>query len=672
MAVDAQTQIEKFKDFIEDSYKQELHKIIKEGKPALNIDFSELLAFDIDLAEQLLNEPEETLKAAEIALDQLDTPRSLKVRFFNLPEGQKILIRNLRSNNLNSLVIIEGIVRQASEVRPQVTSAKFECPSCGNTISILQLDTKFKEPTRCSCGRKGKFRLLSKELVDAQRLTIEEVPESLEGGEQPKRLSVFLKEDLVEPKMEKRTTPGSKIRVTGIVKEVPILLRTGAQSIRYDLMAEANHLAPIEETFEEIEIDKKTEEEIKKLAKSKNIYKKLIKSITPSIFGHEDVKEALILQLMSGVKKIKKDGTVTRGDMHVLLVGDPGSGKSVMLSFISKIAPKGRMVSGKGVSAAGITATVVRDEFLRGWALEAGAMVLANGGIVIVDELDKMTAEDRDALHEAMEQQRITIAKANVQATLKAETTVLAAANPKFGRFDPYQPIASQIDLPPTLVNRFDLIFPIRDLPNREKDSKIAGHVLSLQQKPEELKTELTNEMLKKYIAYAKQKIFPKLTNEAVDEIKKFYVELRNSGTSTEEEIKPIPISARQLEALVRLAEGSARVRLSNKVKREDAKRAIGILKKCLMQVGFDYETGKIDIDRISTGISAAQRSKIVVIREIINALESKGLKQIPIEEIISLASEKGIEGSKVEEVIEKLKRSGDLFEPKAGYLSKI
>jgi len=357
--------------------------------------------------------------------------------------------------------------------------------------------------------------------------------------------------------------------------------------------------------------------------------------------------------------------------LHILLVGDPGTGKSAQLQFISKIAPKGRFISGKGATSAGITASIVKDEFLRGWALEAGAMVLANKGIAVIDELDKMGAEDRSALHEAMEQQQITINKANIQATLKAETTVLAAANPKLGRFDPYQPIAAQIDLPPTLINRFDLIFPIRDLPNREIDDKIASHVLAMHKQPKSIESPINPKLLKKYLSYSKQRIFPKLSNAAIEEIKEFYVSLRNSSQS-EEGIKAIPISARQLEALVRLSEASARARLSETVTRDDAKRAIRLLKHCLMQVGFDYETGKIDIDRIYTGITAATRSKIAVIREIISNIEGTGIKTIPIEQIVDEALKKGIDQSSVEEVLEKMKKEGLIFEPKRSFIQKI
>ncbi len=672
--MDASEQIKRFYNFLEKNYQDKLLENIRRGKNFLIMDFSKLSMFDHELAEEILEQPEETIKAAEIAVEQFELPSPIKrfrIRLTNIPEDQTVAIRHIRAMHIGKLIVSKGIVRQSSDVRPQTVSAKFECPSCGNTISILQTGQKFKEPTRCSCGRKGKFRLLSKELVDSQRIVVEEAPEFLDGGEQPKRISVFLREDLVEPVMERKTTPGSKILIAGILKELPINLREGGTSTRFDIIIEANYIEPIEETFETIDISEEDEKEIISLSEDPKIYEKLVKSIAPSVYGHEDIKEALVLQLMGGVKKERNDGTITRGDMHILLVGDPGAAKSTLLIFMSHAAPKARYVAGRGASGAGLTASVVRDEFLRGWALEAGAMVLANGGYCMIDEMDKMSTEDRSALHEALSQQKISISKANIQATLRAETTVLAAANPKFGRFDPYQPIAQQIDLPPALINRFDLIFPVRDLPSREVDDKIASHVLNIQQSMNIREPDISIPLLKKYVAYAKQTIKPKLTDSAIEEIKNFYVELRNMGTD-EEGIRPIPISARQLEALVRFAEGSAKVRLSKKVTKSDAKRAIRILKYCLMQVGFDYETGRIDIDRISTGIPASQRSRIVQVREIINELEGTFGKTIPLEDIISSASEKGIEEAEVEEIIERLKRSGDIFEPKRNFLSKL
>ena len=265
----------------------------------------------------------------------------------------------------------------------------------------------------------------------------------------------------------------------------------------------------------------------------------------------------------------------------------------------------------------------------------------------------------------------VSISKANIQATLIARTTVLAAANPKFGRFDPYGLIADQIDLPPTLINRFDLIFPIKDLPEESRDEKMATHILSLHQSPDMQEPEVSTELLKKYISFAKQRIYPALTDGALQEIKEFYLKMRSTA-SGEEGIKAIPISPRQLEALVRLSEASARVRLSDKVTREDSKRAIELIEYCLMQVGFDRETGKIDIDRIATGVTASQRSHISTIKEIINELENKIGKTIPIDDVIEEARLKEISEDKVEEALEKLKRSGDLFEPRRGFISRI
>lgn len=665
--------IEKFQEFFENQ-KDVLYEASIGDLKSINVDFSDISKFDHELGQELLNEPEDVLKAAELAITNIELPNpNIKVRVFNLPKTEQVKIRDIRSFHLDKFINVEAIVRQTSDVRPQAVSAMFECPSCGNNITMPQLESKFREPSRCSCGFRGKFRLLSKELVDAQRIVVEEAPENLEGGEQPKRIAVFLREDLVDPKMEKRSTPGSKVSIVGIVKEVVIHLATGGQSTRYDLIMEGNSVMPIEETFEDIKISKKDEEEIKTLSEDPKIYERFAKSIAPSIYGHELVKEAIVLQMMGGVKKIRADGTRTRGDLHVLLVGDPGSGKSQLLQFVSKTAPKARYISGKGASAAGLTASVVKDEFIKGWALEAGALVLANMGIACLDELDKISVEDTSALHEALEQQTITISKANIQATLRTETTVLAAANPKFGRFDPYTPIAAQINMPPALINRFDLIFPIRDMPSKEQDERIATHVLDIQANPESLQSEIPTKVIRKYVAYVKQKVFPKLTKAAIDEIKSFYVNLRNMPTMGDENaVKPIPISARQLEALVRLAEGSARVRLSNKVERKDAKKAIDILKYCLMQVGFDYETGQIDIDRISTGITASDRGKLREVRDIINELEGKIGKVIPIEDIINEAKEKGINEDKVNDVIEKLKRSGEIYQPNTSCLSKI
>jgi len=474
----------------------------------------------------------------------------------------------------------------------------------------------------------------------------------------------------VEPIMEERTTPGSKVNIIGVLKEVPIPLRTGAVSVRFDLAVEANNAVPLEESLNVLEISDEDEKQIKELSTDPELYKKLRESIAPSVFGYEEVKDSLVLQLFGGERRQRSDGNFCRGDIHVLLVGDPGVAKSVILKFMASVAPKGRYVSGTATTAAGLTATVVKDEFLRGWSLEAGIMVLANKGIAAIDEIEDMDEKDRSAMHEAMEQQTVSISKANVQATLRAETSVLAAGNPKFGRFDPYQPISQQIKIAPALLSRFDLLFMLKDLPERVKDEAIANHIMR-ERRMTTVKVPLEPEFLRKYIAYSKQHIHPELTDMAVDEIKKFYVDLRNTPIVSEDLVKPIPITARQLEALIRLSEANARARLSKKVTREDAKKAITLLKFCLMQVGYDYESKTIDIDKISSGITASQKSKIIMVREAILRLESRLGKLIPVEEVVRELSEK-FDSETVEDSLLKLKTAGDIFEPKRGFIQKI
>ncbi|HLC33154.1 MAG TPA: ATP-binding protein, partial [Candidatus Nanoarchaeia archaeon] len=304
-----------------------------------------------------------------------------------------------------------------------------------------------------------------------------------------------------------------------------------------------------------------------------------------------------------------------------------------------------------------------------GWSLEAGALVLANKGLCCIDEMDKMSKEDGWAMHEALEQQSVTISKANIQASLRCETTVLAAANPKFGRFDPYDTIANQINLAPTLINRFDLIFPIKDIPDAAKDERMAKFILSMH-KNNVGKPDIETKMLRKYFAFARQNIFPKLTDVAIEELQEYYIKMRASAGS--EGVKAVPISARQLEGLVRLSEASAKLRLSDKVLKRDAKKAIELLDYCMRQIAFDEKTGTFDIDRVATDMPASTRNKLILMKEIIQGLEAQVGKTIPVDDVMKAAAEKDITESEAEEILQKLKRAGDIFEPRKGFVSRI
>lgn len=663
-----------YRTFLEKYYKKELLDVAQNGGKSLFVDWQILSKYDPELAENILMSPNESLEyfngaIAEEELGELKNP--IKARVVNLPPSQRLNIRDLRSRNLGQLITCNALIRQASDIRPMITIATFECPKCGSQSKLEQHDSKLAEPTLCGqCRHKGKFKMVEKNLSDVQQLIVEEPPESLEGGAQPKRIRCILADDLLEPSLERNRFPGNKIKVVGLVKEVAITTRTGAQSTKFDIILEANSVESMEEEFEELDVNKAEEEEILKLANDPKIYERLIQSIAPVIYGYDEIKESIVLQLFGGVRKEKNDGTELRGDIHVLLMGDPGAGKSILLRYISNLAPKARYVAGRGASGAGLTAAVVKDEFLGGWALEAGTLVLANKGMACIDELDKISHDDRSAMHEAMEQQTVSISKANIQATLMSQASVLAAANPKYGRFDPYQPPPTQIDLPPTLINRFDLMFVIRDIPNIENDERIATHVLKLQGDIESAQSEIEHSLLRKYIAYAKQTCFPKLGKEPQKIIRDYYVKIRSTATG-EDGIKSIPISARQLQAIIRLAEASARVRLAKQVTKEDAERAIRLVEETLKQLGTDPETGKIDIDRITTGITATERSRISNIKQTMTELEAQFGKAIPKEDLIKALEDKGMTKEKIESELLRLKKAGEIFEPRHGTLQK-
>ena len=666
-------QISLFKEIFR-SLEGDISKQIAKGEKFYVLEFAHILRSSHELAQILLEHPEDVIRAAELALEALDFPggtKNFRVRIANLPHTQELLIQNVRSAHLSRLLLVEGIVKNKSDVRPQIVSARFECPSCGTVQPEFITEDTFKAPALCkSCGYRGKLKLLSKDLVDAQAMVIEDIPEKLESGQQPKRINVLLKEDLVSPLSDLQTNPGSKIKISGWVKEIPITTRTGGKSTRFEYLFEANHVEPTQEDFFMLEFSEEEIAEIREVSKRPDVYDLLVRAIAPSIYGHDRIKEALVLQMLGGIDKQRADSVRTRGDVHILLVGDPGSGKSQLLKRASKVAPKSRYVSGKGASGAGLTASVVRNDFLGGFSLEAGALVLANKGMCLIDEMDKMSNEDTSAMHEALEQQTISISKANIQATLPSQTTVLAAANPKYGRFDSYQNIYNQIDMPPALISRFDLIFVVRDLADPKGDERMATHILGLHSRPEDLEMPLPDQFLRKYFAYARQHMRPRLTEAANEEIKNYYVKMRNQG-GNQESVRSIPLTARQLEALVRLAEASAKLRLSEHVTKQDAERAINLLHYCLTQVAAD-ESGQIDIDRITSGVPSSQRSRIYTVKKIIEELEGEIGNKIPKSDIEKRAAEKGISSTDLDEILTKLLRSGDLFEPGPGTYGKL
>jgi len=1140
--------IEKFRRFFEMYYKKGIEDCIENypEKRSINVDFSLLEKFDYTLADELIENPDLIIESAKQALKQfafatLDTKEvMLNVRFFNFPEGNRVLLRNICAAQLNKLICVEGVVKQITDVLPKIKVATWQCNRCGNTYKIFQTGQSIAEPSFCDNCRHRDFSLLEdqSEFLDYQKMQIQEPLEALKGSEQPTSLDVYLADDIVNKAM-----PGDSVVLVGILRLAP----TKKGRPVFGRYLECIYVEQKQREFEEIVVTPEDEKKIRELAKDPEIYDKLIKSIAPNIYGHEDVKEAIVLQLFGGVKKILPTQQI-RGNIHILLVGDPGvakcvsgdtkillcdgtmqriselaepllkrnairiddgayaeanfsiplmdyngklvNGKALRISkriaknlvliktqagrelcvtdthplficdstkikalqaskikpgmfiaapkiirietakqklipikkgkkksleikmpsvlnrdvarligyllameqsidgkcnkirfrskekglfndfkkiairtfglrpaercsasvkeitiesrdlaeflhknfpeikaknckvpasimrapndiakdflkaiieakgsvcnkkgaikiassseelidsllllllrfgivakkekvknrvakrngktiyccvifgefaeryvkeigFISErkcrisekqnaknadnvvpiegpilrkvrrklglnpsdfiipkatycnyergkkkpsrkdmhiianvllskylsselydgsleetlldifklarsdvfwdkvvhvkkfskkgwvydietthahnfisnllfshnsqiltsanaIAPKSIYVGGKTTSGVGLTATAVKDEFGEGtWTLKAGALVLASGGIAMVDELDKMPAEERVALHEAMEQGTVSVAKAGIITRFKTDTSILAAANPKFSRFETYEPLIEQIDLPPTLISRFDLFFLIRDVLDKTLDREIANFILKTHRAGEKISNakirgkklskkedeELKNfiqpviepELLRKYISFARQHVFPELSDEAMKELADFYVKLREKG----KEEGSYAATHRQLEGLVRLSEASARVRLSDVVEKQDAERAIRLLKRSLKDVVTDPETGKIDIDLILTGQTHTQLENMHRVLSIIKEKAKSG-EPVSVESILAEVSQSGITSEKLDDIINKLEKKGEIYRPKHGYV---
>lgn len=1155
--------VDAFEQFFRNYYDNEIKQLAQQypnEQRSLHVDWQDLYRFDPDLADDILAQPEQLQRYAEEALRLYDLPIDVSlgqahVRIKNLPETETPEIREIRARDMNSLVEVHGIVRKATDVRPKIEEAAFECQLCGTLSRVPQSSGDFQEPHECQgCERQGPFKVNfdQSEFVDSQKLRIQESPEGLRGGETPQSLDIHVEDDITG-----EVTPGDHVSATGVLR-LEQQSNQGEKTPVFDFYMEGMSVDIDEEQFEDMDITDEDKKEIYEISNQEEVYEKMVASIAPSIYGYEQEKLAMTLQLFSGVTKHLPDGSRIRGDLHMLLIGDPGTGKCVrgdtkvtladgrdvpirelvesnldnpkpiddgwwdevdfdvpslqddgtvasqratkvwkreapeqmyrirtssgrklevtpshplfvqqdgrfeptvaddltegqfvaaprcietegndvldvtfrssqsrnavqlelpekwtpslarligyiiaegyveqrdnktgfvsvtnndrevlddatnaleslglnvterdpheakearevlcsagefvsflktlepcilessanqrvpdaifaatdrtkseflksfiegeghvsesqreitvastsrnlledvrtlllavgirsqiherhndsyrlrisgdafakyvteigfvtqrkqqaaeqyadtkgnsnlaivpdigselrqireslsltqaecglprstyqnyeresknpsrtglrtvltafkgalpakgtrskdvavpdggsvrasinalekyvdgdvcwdriesidsieptyewvydleidgthnyvsngiishnsqMIGYIQNIAPRSVYTSGKGSSSAGLTAAAVRDDFGDGqqWTLEAGALVLADQGIAAVDELDKMRSEDRSAMHEALEQQKISVSKAGINATLKSRCSLLGAANPKYGRFDQYEPISEQIDLEPALISRFDLIFTVTDTPDEEKDRNLAEHILTtnyagelttqreqmtnldvsqgeLEEMTEQVDPEIDAELLRKYIAYAKQNCHPRMTEEAREAIRDFYVNLRSKGT---DEDAAVPVTARKLEALVRLSEASARVRLSDTVEQSDAERVIEIVRSCLQDVGVDPETGEFDADIVEAGTSKSQRDRIKNLKQLISDIEEEYDEGAPVDIVMERAEEIGLDQSKAEHEIEKLKQKGEVYEP--------
>ena len=564
--------------------------------------------------------------------------------------------------------MVEGIVVRSTPVRPMVMQAAFKCKRCGEMTPVNQTGQFVKAPFACSnpsCAAKGPFDFIQEEstFVDSQDLRIQERPEDLPPGQLPRTLNA----KLIGTEVVDVARPGDHISIVGIVCAFSTAGPGGVGKLRtFMLYLDVNSIEVLDKEPETALPTPEEEEKILELAKDPWIHRKIVASIAPSIYGYEHIKEAIMYLLFGGVGKSLPDITI-RGEINALLVGDPGTAKSQLLQYVSRIAPRGLYTSGRGTTAAGLTAAVIRDKG-GGMNLEAGALVLADKGIACIDEMDKMRPEDRVAIHEAMEQHTVSIAKGGIVATLNARTAILAASNPSLGRYESHRTVAENISLPVTILSRFDLIFVLRDVPNKESDGKMSAHILELHRKGlSPIEPPISPDLLRKYITYAKG-VRPTLTSEAVQRLNDFYLAMRSASES---EGSPVAITARQLESLVRVAEAHARSALRKEVKAEDAEAAIAIMKRSLEEVGIDLSSYKMDIDIIMTGKPKSVRDRLQTILSTLMELE----RETGIVEKTTLLNELDerykISRGEAERLIGQLLREGTIYEPREGYLKK-
>lgn len=811
---------------------------------SVNVSYADVDTANPEFAMYLLEKPDRCINLAEaVVKEQLgaewDMGDYVNIRLRELPKDAKVEVRDLRSKHLGKLVSVEGMVRKATLPKLRMTNAVFVCSKCGEKQWVRQKGMFTIEPTMCrtdSCNKSAlRFTLEEEEceFTNTQKIEIQENPEGLRGGAQPERLMGYIEDDVAG-----LVTPGNRVTLNGIIR--PVEKGDRDKTTVFDIFMDIQSIEFAQHEYDEIEITEEDEILILQMAKDPEFFNKLVKSISPTIYGLEKEKEAVALQLFGGTHKEMDDKTSIRGDIHILMVGDPGVAKSQLLGYMSRLAPRGIYASGKSASAAGLcvlgdtqlvfvdghmekiidfvqarmdkpeeyrpgiwrqkinddckiqslgelgsirylpvtyvwriktpdklykiktsdgevvitaetklqamsgatfdwveaknlavgnlvstigtnmrlkpieeieiltenlpeyvydltvepshafvgngfmihnTAAAVKDDFGEGrWTLEAGALVLADKGLACVDELDKMSDQDTSSLHEAMESQRISIAKAGISATLQSRCSLLAAANPKMGRFDMSERLVKQIDLPPALLSRFDLIFIMTDKPNQKRDSDITNHILMAHRRGEvrglsqDEETTLDREaimnetsviapiydedIIRKYVSYAKKNCNPVMSETALNMIRNDYLNIRHMG---EKEDASVPITARQLEAYVRLSEASARSRLSNIVEEQDAAKAIGLINYYLSKIALT-DGDSYDIDLTNNTISHSDRKLYKAAKACFLEFIKSSIEKPTKDEIITKMISEGYTKSLTEKVYEDLEKGNEIY----------
>jgi replicative DNA helicase Mcm len=659
-------------------YFDRINNLMAANSTSLVIDYIDFDTFKPELAKLMTNEPDEMFDAFNKSIFNVlyeihpdyanEIQNNIKVRIGNYTVQKGL--REINAEVINKLVGVSGMVVRSSEVKPLAKKIGYRCLNCDGITEAQLQGLILKKPLKCgNCSEKELEMDPDTSLfIDFQMVRLQELPEDLPAGHLPHYLEVTVIGDLVD-----QCRPGDRILLTGIVRIEQEQLSQQMKTSLFRLRLEGNNIEYLggrggdkdSRTIERLEINSEDEKHIFALARKNDAYGILVSSYAPHVYGHEVIKEVILLLIVGSVTKRLEDGSARRGDINVLLVGDPGTAKSEMLKFAAKIAPRGLYTSGRGSTAAGLTAAVIRDKSGI-MMLEAGAVVLGDQGLVCIDEFDKIKPEDRSALHEVMEQQTCSVAKGGIVATLNARTSILAAANPLYGKYDPFKNITENVNLPIPLLTRFDIIYVIRDIPDREKDHRVASHILELHRELENTgQYNIDNDLFSKYLAYSKN-MEPKLTVEAIEKIRDYYMKMRNVESDG-----MITVTPRQLEGLVRLATARAKLLLKDYVDGDDAERAIYLIQTMLETAGVDVNTGRVDLG-VLHGKPQSEISKLKLFMEIFNALSGQDKNDVEEKHFINELTQTGrFSEDDAKNFLNKAMQNGQIYERRSGFYAK-
>ena len=659
-------------------YFDRINNLMAANSISLVVDYIDFDTFKPELAKLITNEPDEMFDAFNKAIFNVlyeihpdyanEIQNNIKVRIGNYTVQKSL--REINAEVINKLVGVSGMVVRSSEVKPLAKKIGYKCLNCGGITEAQLQGLVLKKPLKCSkCSEKElEMDPDTSIFIDFQMVRLQELPEDLPAGHLPHYLEVTVIGDLVD-----QCRPGDRILLTGIVRIEQELISQQMKTSLFRLRMEGNNIEYLggrtadkdNRTIERLEINSEDEKHIFALARKNDAYDILISSYAPHVYGHEVIKEVILLLIVGSVTKRLEDGSARRGDINVLLVGDPGTAKSEMLKFAAKIAPRGLYTSGRGSTAAGLTAAVIRDKSGI-MMLEAGAVVLGDQGLVCIDEFDKIKPEDRSALHEVMEQQTCSVAKGGIVATLNARTSILAAANPLYGKYDPFKNITENVNLPIPLLTRFDIIYVIRDIPEKEKDHRVASHILELHRESESTGQYFIDiDLFSKYLAYSKT-MEPKLTVEAIDKIRDYYMKMRNVESDG-----MITVTPRQLEGLVRLATARSKLLLKDYVDSDDAERAIYLIQTMLETAGVDVNTGRVDLG-VLHGKPQSEISKLKLFMEIFNALSGQDKSDVEEKHFINELTQTGrFSEDDAKNFLNKAMQNGQIYERRSGFYAK-